>query len=744
MGKRYDRRDVLKGMSAACAAYLLPVQEDSAARSFRVAGQEVEIQITTVSAHTFRLSIIPLKAGEPVAIPMDGSLVRHSWGAPVVKLRGAARARTVRSGDLMIRVIGNPLTFTVESLTAAKVQQIAVDEETGAVSFHTGDSPLLGLGEGGKQFDRRGSLDAMRNGQGGYKLGTHGSRVPIPLLIGTEGWAMFIHQPFGTFDFSGPQSRFLPVGPEAALPLDIFFVASREPATIMAEYARLTGHAEMPPVWSLGYQQSHRTLASREEILDVAKTFREKKLPCDALIYLGTGFCPSGWNTANGSFAWNARVFPDPKEILEQFHGEDFHAVMHVVILTRQLRGSARDGCNVGRFDEQEAGCYWDAHRRDFAVGIDGWWPDEGDSLDINSRLTRNRMYWEGPQIDRPNQRPYALHRNGYAGMQRYASFLWSGDVYSTWETLKTHIPNAINTALSGIPYWGTDIGGFVPTKEFTAELYLRWFQFGAFCTLFRCHGRAWKLRLPWGWDTGDPGPTEISNYGGAAVPDASQLHNKQVEPICRKYLELRYRMLPYLYSAVRECAVTGMPIIRALWLHYPDDPIAVARDDEYFWGRDILVAPVCEKGATSRRVYLPRGEWYDFWTGERMHGSREINRNVDLETLPLFVRAGAILPLGPVKQYTGEKVDGPLTVTIYPGADGSFLLYEDDGKSFDYKKGQWMGIQMTWNDSRRVFRLHLGPGSRMLAPMRRNIEVKVEQATRRLVFEGHPMELSM
>ncbi|HEV2305228.1 MAG TPA: TIM-barrel domain-containing protein [Candidatus Acidoferrales bacterium] len=744
MGKRYDRRDVLKSMSAACAAYLLPVQKGSAQRAFRVAGQEIEIQITTVSAYTFRLSIIPLKDGEPVAIPMDGSLVGHSWGEPVVKLRGAARARTVRSGDLRIRVTDNPLAFTVESLTAAKVQQIAVDEETGAVSFDTGDSPLLGLGEGGKQFDRRGSLDAMRNGQGGYKLGTHGSRVPIPWLIGTEGWAMFIHQPFGTFDFSGTQSKFLPVEPDAALPLDIFFVASREPATIMAEYARLTGHAEMPPVWSLGYQQSHRTLASREEILDVAKTFREKKLPCDALIYLGTGFCPSGWNTANGSFAWNARVFPDPKEILEQFHGEDFHAVMHVVILTRQLQGNARDGCTVGRFDEQEAGCYWDAHRKDFAMGIDGWWPDEGDSLDIASRLTRNRMYWEGPQIDRPNQRPYALHRNGYAGMQRYASFLWSGDVYSTWETLKTHIPNAINTALSGIPYWGTDIGGFVPTKEFTAELYLRWFQFGAFCTLFRCHGRAWKLRLPWGWDTGNPGPTEISNYGGAAVPDASQLHNKQVEPICRKYLELRYRMLPYLYSAVRECAVTGMPITRALWLHYPDDPVAVARDDEYLWGRDILVAPVCEEGATSRRVYLPQGEWYDFWTGERTRGGREISRDVDLETLPLFVRAGAILPLGPVKQYTGEKVDGPLTVTIYPGADGSFLLYEDDGKSFDYRKGEWMGIQMTWNDSRRVFRLHLAPGSHMLPPMRRNIEVNVEQAMRQIVFEGHSVEVQL
>src|SRR5712691_418890 len=206
------------------------------------------------------------------------------------------------------------------------------------------------------------------------------------------------------------------------------------------------------------------------------------------------------------------------------------------------------------QFDEQEASCYWNAHRKDFAMGVDGWWPDEGDPLDISSRLVRNRMYWEGPQLDRPNERPFALHRNGYAGMQRYASFLWSGDVYSTWETLKIQVPIGINTSLTGIPYWGTDIGGFVPTKEFTAELYLRWFQFGAFCTLFRSHGRAWKLRLPWGWNTGDPGPVEISNYSEADIPDSSQLHNEQVEPICRKYLDLRYRMLPYLYSAVREC----------------------------------------------------------------------------------------------------------------------------------------------------------------------------------------------
>jgi alpha-glucosidase (family GH31 glycosyl hydrolase) len=582
----------------------------------------------------------------------------------------------------------------------------------------------------------------MKSGQGGYKLRTHGGRVPIPWIVGTAGWAMYIHQPFGTFDFTGPVCRFQPA-PDQTLPLDLFFVASPDPATIMAEYARITGHAEKPPLWSFGYQQSHRTLASREEVLAEADTFRQKKLPCDALIYLGTGFCPSGWNTENGSFVWNSRVFPDPKEILDELHQKNFRAVVHVVILSDRVHGTVHDPCELSRFNEEQASCHWDAHRRDFAMGIDGWWPDEGDPLDIASRLVRNRMYWEGPQIDRPNERPYALHRNGYAGMQRYASFLWSGDVYSTWETLKTHIPIAVNTGLTGIPYWGTDIGGFVPTAEFTAELYVRWFQFGAFCPLFRCHGRTWKLRLPWGWNTGDPGPVEITNYNGAAIPDSRQLHDARVEPICRKYLELRYRMLPYLYSAMHECVTTGMPIMRALWLHFPDDAKAVACGDQYLWGKNVLVAPVVEKGATSRSVYLPQGGWYDFWTGERVEGGREISRPVDLETIALFVRAGSILPLGPVKQFTGEKVDGPLTIVVYPGADGSFLLYEDDGTSFNYRKGEWTGIQLAWDDAKKKLSLELAPSSRMLLPATRQIEVQLGKTTRSAAFTGKRIELT-
>jgi alpha-glucosidase (family GH31 glycosyl hydrolase) len=744
MNQKWNRRQVLKRIAAASAGLMLPGTRATTAQSIHASAKDdFEIQIASVSERTFRLSILPVKDGRLDSIPFNGSLVKSAWDSPITKLHPQARARTIEVGGLRVHFSPDPVVLTVANPNGETIQTLSWDQQTGVVIFVTGNSLLLGLGEGGPQFDRRGSVDSMVSGQGGYKLQTHGGRVPIPWLIGTSGWAMFFNQPFGAFDFTGSQSKFVPARSETALPLDIFVVVARDPAAIMAEYARLTGHAEMPPLWSLGYQQSHRTLASREEILAEAKIFREKKLPCDALIYLGTGFCPSGWNTENGSFVWNSRVFPDPKEMLEELHKDHFKVAVHAVILTDRLRGTVKDPCEVSRFDEERASCQWDAHRKDFAMGLDGWWPDEGDPLDLASRLVRNRMYWEGPQIDRPNERPYALHRNGYAGMQRYGSFLWSGDVYSTWETLKTQVPIGINTSLTGIPYWGTDIGGFVPTKEFSAELYLRWFQFAAFCTLFRSHGRAWKLRLPWGWNTGDPGPLETGNYGITGIPDSSQLHNPQVEVICRKYLELRYRLLPYLYSAVRECTTTGLPVMRALWLQYPDDTRAVACGDQYLFGGNLLVAPVVEKGAATRQVYLPKGNWYDFWTSELIEGGREVNREVALDTMPLYVRAGSILPLGPVKQYVSEKVDLPLSISLYPGADTSFLLYEDDGASFNYRKGDWMGIQMAWNEVRHSLALHLADGSRMLSPARRSIEVRLGQDVKPVVFEGKPIEVS-
>lgn len=739
MRPKWSRRDILRGFMVTSGA-LLSRPDLAQTENASASRPPVEVRITPVADHTLRLTIVPIKEDARGTIPDDGSLVYKSGGPPTLMV---AEEREVAVGRFRLKISWHPISITVANTSGQRIQRFEWEENSGALSFVTGRGPIFGLGEGGPQFDRRGSIDQMRSGQGGYKLATHGGRVPIPWVIGTEGWALFLHQPFGTFDFTGEQSKFIPKSRDAALPLDLFLIASTDPPTILAEYARLTGFPELPPLWSLGYQQSHRTLASREEVIAEAKMFREKKLPCDAMIYLGTGFCPSGWNTENGSFVWNSGVFPDPKEILEELHKEHFRAVMHVVILSDHLHGTVRDKCELSQFDEAAVSCYWDTHRRDFAMGIDGWWPDEGDPLDSASRLIRNRMYWEGPQIDRPHQRPYALHRNGYAGMQRYASFLWSGDVYSTWETLKTQIPIALNTALSGIPYWGTDIGGFVPTPEFTAELYVRWFQFGAFCPLFRCHGRTWKLRLPWGWNNGDPGPVEISSYKGAAIPDSSQLHDARVEPICRKYLELRYRMLPYLYSAVHECTENGMPIMRPLWLHFPNDPKSSECGYEYLWGKSILVAPVFEKGATSRRIYLPPASWYDFWTGEHFEGGRGIDRLVDLETLPLYVRAGSILPFGPVKQYVDEKIDAPLVLSIFPGADASFLLYEDDGISFDYRSGDWMGIAIAWNDSRRTLELRLAPGSRMLSPLPRLIDIELVGEKKSTSFQGKSVSIS-
>ncbi|HEX5214986.1 MAG TPA: TIM-barrel domain-containing protein [Vicinamibacterales bacterium] len=787
------RRDAIKQLGAAGAAVALGggvIRGQGA--DIVVGGSPVEIVVTSVSPVTVRILVLPIAAGAVAPLPVDGSLVQSEWGRALARARAAAPLKQVTAGNLRVRFTDAPPTLHVETLKGEAVQTLTLDATTPAMKFRLPKGPLLGLGEGGQQFDRKGTIDRGRSGQGGYQLRTHGGRVPIQWLIGTDGWGMFIHQPLGGFDLSaglradgasatqaGGDGVFTPMmtpptppggnqvnAPQAVpattmAPLDVFVTATSDPAVLMLEYSKITGRPEMPPLWTFGYQQSHRTLEGPDQILGIARTFREKKLPCDALIYLGTDFSPSGWNTHNGEFTWHPTNFADPKKMIDTLHAEHFKIVLHVAVEGRVFTGGVNDPCTAppippGRLPnaqgqpgawppERQVSCYWPAHKPLFDIGVDGWWPDQGDAYDPTSRLNRIRMYWEGSQLYRPNERAYALHRNGYPGMSRYGAFLWSGDIYSTWDTLKAHVPVAVNTALSGIPFWGTDIGGFVPTPELTGELYVRWFQFGAFNPLFRSHGRSWQLRLPFGWNRGTVGISEWAGYGGGAGdPPPEALHDERVEPICRKYLELRYRLMPYLYSAVRECAETNLPIIRSMWLHYPDDPIAVARGDQYLWGRDILVAPVVERGATSRTLYLPRGAWYDYWTGQRTDGGREVERAVDLETMPLYVRAGAIVPTGPVKQYTDDAVDGPLTIVVYPGADRRFTLYEDDGKSFEYRNGDWMGIVMTWRDASRTLSLSLAPGSRMRAPMRRTILARVpgSLSIQSVTFEGKPVEL--
>ena len=223
-------------------------------------------------------------------------------------------------------------------------------------------------------------------------------------------------------------------------------------------------------------------------------------------------------------------------------------------------------------------------------------------------------------------------------------------------------------------------------------------------------------------------------------------MHNEQVEPICRKYLELRYRLMPYLYTAVRESHDAGLPIMRALWLHHADDPAATARGDEYLWGRDILVVPVVEKAATSRRLYLPRGTWFDFWNEQTVDGGRELEHAVDLATMPLYVRAGAVLPMDPVRQYTAQPVDEPTTLVVYPGADGESSWYDDDGSSFDYRDVRAMRLAMRWNEATRRLSLRLAPGSVVFpaAPRRVNVRLAGSTAVRSVELTGRPIELTL
>jgi alpha-glucosidase (family GH31 glycosyl hydrolase) len=445
-------------------ALVRPVSAAFPGTPLSILSTPIELSISTVSPRTVRIGVLPIRDGKSVGVDVDGALTRQQWSPPVAQIRSLSAARTVLCGELAASISVHPLTIRVERSNRELVQELVIDESSGELGFSLGGGLLLGLGQGGPQFDRRGQNDSMISGQGGYKLGTHGARVPIQFLIGTAGWGMFVHAPLGAFDVSGEKGRLRAFDERAALPLDIFIIGAKQPAEILAEYAQITGFAEMPPLWSFGYQQSHRTLDSPEEISAEARIFREKRLPCDAMVYLGTGFCPNGWNTNNGEFTWNARAFPAPAKAIVQLHGDHFKVVLHVVVEGQRLSGTVSDACTAaplpsGRTPDgqwppdRQVSCYWPFHQPLADLGVDGWWPDQGDGLDAPSRLARIRMYFEGQQLYRPNQRVYALQRNGYAGMQRYSAFLWSGDVLSRWETLKTHVPNAINTGLSGVPF---------------------------------------------------------------------------------------------------------------------------------------------------------------------------------------------------------------------------------------------------------------------------------------------------
>ena len=688
---------------------------NAAAAPLVVEGVPVEIKISVVSERTIRLQLAPLDAnGNPQASTPSLALVDFPTKEKF-RARELAGEKKIRVGNFRVTLSPQPLVVTVRRADDSFVQELSFNASAGTnqISFRT-TAPVLGLGEGGDQFDRRGKNFPLINGQR-YKLAELGARCYSPFLIGTEGWALFVDSPRGSFDLRGEHGTFTRQPGAAAGVADVFVTDALAPADAMREFTRLTGAPVMPPKWALGYMQSHRTLSTEADLLAEAKKFRDDQLPCDAFILLGTGYCPAGWNFDHDSFQFNPNVFTHAAPVvIDELHAQNLRVVLHVVPLQKDypsLHGTIPPSPGETT-NQQSIANYWQRHHDLVAAGVDGWWPDEGDWLDEASRRERHRMYYEGPLSDAPEVRPWNLQRNGAAGMARFGGWIWSGDISSSWKTFAAQVKVGLNSSLSLSPFWGTDIGGFVPAAngEYTGELFARWFEFAAFTPSFRSHGRNWWLHRPWGWNTGETGPAE-----SRPLADPAELHNAEVEPVCQKYLNLRYQLMPYTYTITREAHDTGLPLMRALWLHYPRDAEAVKCGDEFLWGRDLLVAPVTEKAATARKFYLPAGKWFDWWTGEKISGGQWIERRVDLATMPIYARAGSIIPFDPVRQYVSQPVSAPTVLKIFPGADGEFTLYDDDGESLGYLhdadlKTVWIHCQ--WNDA--THQLTLEPDARM------------------------------
>jgi alpha-glucosidase (family GH31 glycosyl hydrolase) len=767
-----------------------PVYANISLNLLLLAGHPAQLDVRAAGERSIRVTLKPVSFARD--FPDLPSVATRPYPVPALSVRQITKPLQRKVGTLTVEVRANPLTLSVRNSDGLPVQEV-VFEHDGNLSFTLDEHPVLGMGEGGPrpapgtpwreqpvQFDRRGQLDTM---QPRWQADMYGSRNPVAMLLGTSGWGMFVAAPWGQIDLrNADRGVFLPwkptdadrlpqternqqqtlakglPPPDAIVPgmYDVFIFDAHDPAKAMKDFSVITGPAAMPPLWAFGYMQSHRTLEDDAQMLGIIETFRRKNIPIDAVIYLGTGFTPRGWNRRQPSFDFNPDVFKrDPRAVIAEMHAQNVKVVVHMVPWDRDklvtLRGTIppRPG---EKMDESHIFNYWQQHVPLVSAGIDAFWPDEGDWFNLFERIKRHQLYYQGHLFTEPNVRPWSLQRNGYPGIAQWGGWVWSGDTESAWKTLEAQIGVGINYSLSIGPYWGSDIGGFYPNNELTGELYARWFQFAAFCGSFRSHGRTWWTRLPWGWGASDMGPREHNNTN-APIPSEdrrnilqSEMNNPAIEPVAKKYAELRYQLLPYTYTLAWEARHAGMPLMRAMWLHYPDDLRARGVGSQFMWGRDLLVAPVFRKGASSREVYLPSGDWYDWWTNAKSTGGQHVTRPVDLATMPIYVRAGAIIPFDAVRQYTSQAVNEPTTLRIYSGADGAYTLYEDDGISQDYLKLRGTWTRIAWND--RVKQLTIEPGppkgaTNVTARRVFRLLLLPEGTTREVTYAGRRMQLT-
>jgi alpha-glucosidase (family GH31 glycosyl hydrolase) len=744
------------------------------AQAITAAGQPAQLDIRAAAQNSIRVTLKPVGYAEN--FPFTPGVVDRRYEAPAISIRSIDKPIKKKIGALQVEVKPNPLTVIVTNAKGQAIQELSFTDD-GRMSFKLDDEPVLGMGEGGPrpergvnwrtapiQFDRRGKMDSM---QPRWQADAYGSRNPVAMLVGTQGWALFVATPWVLVDMqqkdrgyfipwqasanaNAPQTArnqqqslskgIHPVSKIVPGLYDFFVFDAHDPAAYMKDFSVITGPAAMPPKWALGYMQSHRTLVDEKQMIGIVDTFRNKQIPVDAVIYLGTGFAPVGWNKRQPSFEFNPDVFHrEPKFFLTDMHDRHVKVIVHIVPFDRDKLPTLQGNIPMKAGEPDDASHiknYWQYHVPLMNAGIDGFWPDEGDWFNLFERIKRHQLYYQGQLSTKPNVRPWSLQRNGYPGIAQWGGWVWSGDTESSWKTLEGQVAVGVNYSLSIGPYWGSDIGGFYSNTELTGELYARWFQFASFCGSFRSHGRTWRTRLPWGWGLSYMGPSE-----DRVTPLESELNNPTIEPIAKRYDELRYQLMPYTYTLAWQARNTGMPLMRAMWLHYPNDEKVKGMGTQYLWGRDLLIAPVFKKGAASWDVYLPKGDWYDWWTNEKKAGGQTITRPVDLTTMPMYVKAGAIIPFDPVRQFTAEQVSEPTTLKVFAGANGSFTLYDDDGISQDYLTAKGTQTDITWNDKEK--KLSIKPVAGNNAQRKFKVQLLPEGKIKEVMYAGKPLTVS-
>jgi alpha-D-xyloside xylohydrolase len=562
-----------------------------------------------------------------------------------------------------------------------------------------------------------------------------GQDVCVPFMVSSFGYGLMWDNPSKTTVDLGFNARNV-WSSEVGNRVSYFVIAGETSDEIYAGYRLLTGVTHMLPRAIYGYIQSKCLYPTQEQILDLAKGYRERKLPLDVVVL---DFLNS---TKQGELDLDPRRWPDPAAMNRELREMGVATLLSVwphfspgtqfydMLLSKGWLVHTPDGKpDRGGFEEvigpdidttnpEAANWFWEKIRDRYVkpYGFDYIWLDETEldvdtAKDVLSIGSGTRFYnayplfhtasvYDGFRRDfGDSRRVMILARAAYLGAQRNGTVFWSSDIISTWDMLKRSIPAGLNFTATGLPYWDTDIGGFtspqIPADYHAAhkplidgsdvrntignyedfpELFVRWFEWGAFQPVMRAHG--------------DRGRNEVWAFG------------KQAEPILARYLKLRYQLLPYTYSVAYRSYQTGAPYMRALFMDFAGDPKAADIPDEYMYGPAFLVAPVTEQGATHRRVYLPAGcDWYNYWTNERLHGGQTVEADAPIETLPLFVKAGSILPLGSEVE-SAQRPQTIASVRVYPGADGSFTLFQDDGTTYAYEKDGGSTTRLTWNEA--------------------------------------------